>query len=328
MAFTLGRPRAINTSDCTAMPPLDRDIPADPRTTIPTAVLLNEPPSSFTPHLFQYAICQQMHEAMSLGLHKRHLENYSHIRTIHESTLSLLNNLPPVHRPTNPDTSWDSTHVHIPKQRQQIATAAHSFLVALHRPHSKTHVASREAAIEASLAVLDAQERLFDLMATQYSNIYALSVYTVDASIFLSVTALEFPLTDPTLEFRIYHAVEKARYRLESVKERIPLANSGLQVLKLCQLKRKPSSQLDEVPFMNHQNGQPIGNTSFGDIQMNYTSASVLENPASFQVPTTMPMFDPSELDNAVIFDGMMESNFDIEAWVRQAGQMNGLEWT
>lgn len=329
MAFTLRRPRAINSSDCTIVPPLDRDIPADPSKTIPTALFPHEPPSSYTPHLFQYAVCQQIHEAMSLGIHTRHLEDYSWVKNMHDRILSLLSNLPPVHRLVNPDMSWDLTHTHIPKQRQQIATAAHSFLLALHRPHSKTHTASRDAAIESALSILDAQERLFDLMATQYSNIYALSVYTVDASTFLSVTTLQYPLSDPALSYRIDCAVEKARHRLELVKERVSLANSALQVLKLCLLKRQslPQPQLQAPGFAVHQPSQIVDSTTPGGVGIEYPSNLAMASPAHFQVPSTMPSFEPSQIDNAVMFDDFIISNVDIESWVQQMGQMDGVEW-
>jgi hypothetical protein len=328
MAFTLGRPRAINSSDCTIIPPLDRDIPADPSKTIPTALFSHEPPSSFTPHLFQYTVCQQIHEAMSLGIHTRHLEDYSWVKNMHDRIRSLLSNLPSVHRLVNPDTSWDLTHTHIPKQRQQIATAAHSFLLALHRPHSKTHTASREASIESALSILDAQERLFDLMATQYSNIYALSVYTVDASTFLAVSTLQYPPSDPALAYRIDRATEKARHRLELVKERVSLANSALQILKLCHKKQPlPQPQFQTPGFPVHQPSQIADSAMSGGMGIEYPSNPTTRSPAVLHVPSTMPSFEPSQIGSAVMFDNFTLSNFDIESWVQQMSQMDGVEW-
>ncbi|KAJ5675402.1 hypothetical protein N7462_008299 [Penicillium macrosclerotiorum] len=329
MAFTLGRPRAINNSDCTVIPPSDRDIPADPSRTIPTALFSHEPPSSFTPHLFQYAVCQQIHEAMSLGIHVRHLEDYCWVKNLHERILTLLRNLPPVHRVVNPDTSWDLTHTHIPKQRQQIATAAHSFLLALHKPHSKTHLASRNAAIESALSILDAQERLFDLMATQYSNIYALSVYTVDASTFLSVITLQYPPSDSALSYRIDHAIEKARHRLDLVKERLSLASSALQVLNLCHLKKQSLSQPEfQAPGLaTHQPSQIVDTAASGWMGIGYPSNTTTASPADFHVSGTMLSFEPSHIDSAVMSDDFTLSNFDIESWVQQMGQMDGVKW-
>lgn len=327
MAFTLGRPRAINSSDCTIKPPLDRDIPISPSKTIPTALFAHEPPSSFTPHLFQYAVCEQMHEGMTLGVHKSHIEDFSLVKTIHDRILSLINNLPPVHRLGNPDRSWDSSHRHIPKQRQQIATAAHSFLLALHRPHSKSHATSREAAIESALLVLDAQERLFDLMATQYSNIYALSVYTIDASTFLAVTMLRYPASDTALSYRIDNAIQKARHRLDLARERVPMANSALQVLKICDLKRQfsPQPQFLTPEFSVPPPSQTMGAAS-GEMGFVYPSDPALGIHAQAPVPSTMSSFEPSQIDSAVMFDEFIISDFDIDSWVQQMGPMDGLD--
>ncbi|KAJ6022531.1 uncharacterized protein N7446_012881 [Penicillium canescens] len=322
MAFALGWPRTINSSDCTIMPPLDRDIPTDPSTTVPMALFPHEPPSSFTPHLFQYAVCQQIHEAMSLGVHKRHPENYTLVETLHHRILSLLSGLPPVHRPVNPDRSWDLTHVHIPKQRQQIATAAHSFLMALHRPHAKIRVASRNAAIEAALSTLDAQECLFDLMATRYYSIYALSVYTVDAAIFLSVTILEYPPSDPGLSHRIQRTIEKAIHRLELAQDRVSLAKSGLLILKLCHLRMQPMTQFQQnMPRTTvQQPSQILDSISSGETLIDNASSHYL-----FPAPGIMPEFATSGVDNAAMFDDITVSNFDIESWVQQMNEMNGL---
>ncbi|CAG8947917.1 unnamed protein product [Penicillium salamii] len=313
MAFSLGWPRTINSSDCTIVPPLDRDIPADPSTTVPMALFPHEPPSSFTPHLFQYTVCQQIHEAMSLGAHKQHPENYTLVETLHHRILSLLSALPPVHRPVNPDRSWDLTHIYIPKQRQQIATAAHSFLMALHRPHSKIRVASRNAAIEAALSTLDAQEILSDLMATRYYSIYALSVYTVEAAIFLSVTVLEYPPSDPVMVHRIQRSLEKAIYRLEMAQDRVSLAKSGLHVLKMCY-----SRMLPQLQGMHGIAARPSGLVGISGEPV----GTALSNQSA--MGSHMPEFGTG-VDNSVMFDDITVSNFDIESWVQQMNEMNGL---
>lgn len=328
MAFTLGRPRAINSSDCTIKPPLDRDIPANPSATIPTALFAHEPPSSFTPHLFQYAVCEQMHEGMTLGVHKSHLEDFSLVKTIHDRILSLINSLPPVHRLANPDRSWDSSHRNIPKQRQQIATAAHSFLLALHRPHSKSHASSRDAAIESALSVLDAQERLFDLMATQYSNIYALSVYTIDASTFLAVTMLQYPPSNIALSYRIDNAIEKARRRLDIAKERVPMANSALQVLKICDLKRKssPQPQFLTPEFSVPPPSQTMGVAASSEMGFDYSSDPALGIHVQPPVSSTISIFEPSQIDSAAMFDDFIVSDFDIDSWVHQMGPVDSMD--
>ncbi|KAJ9483327.1 hypothetical protein VN97_g10084 [Penicillium thymicola] len=322
MAFALGWPRTINSSDCTIVPPLDRDIPADPSTTVPMALFPHEPPSSFTPHLFQYTVCQQIHEAMSLGAHNQHPENYTLVETLHHRILSLLSALPPVHRPVNPDRSWDLTHVHIPKQRQQIATAAHSFLMALHRPHSKIRVASRNAAVEAALCTLDAQEILCDLMAARYYSIYALSVYTVEAAIFLSVTILEYPPSDSVLADQIQRTLEKAIRRLELAQDRVSLAKSGLHILKLCHSRMQPMPHFQQSVhrITVQQPSQILDGISSGEPQI-----GTVPSQYSFPESSIMPEFGSGGVDNAVMFDDITVSNFDIESWVQQMNEMNDL---
>ncbi|KAJ5771290.1 uncharacterized protein N7511_003341 [Penicillium nucicola] len=292
------------------------------------ALFPNEPPSSFTPHLFQYSVCQQIHEAMSQGAHKKHPEDYTMVETLHHRILALLSALPPVHRPMNPDRSWDLTHVHIPKQRQQIATAAHSFLMALHRPHSRTSAVSRKAAIEAALCTLDAQEILCDLMATRYYSIYALSVYTVEAAIFLSVTILEYPPSDSVLSHRIQRALEKAISRLERAQDRVSLAKSGLYILKLCYSRMQPMPQFQNTLPRNFapQPSQLLDRVSSGE-------PHIAQAPSQYSFPESgiIPEVGTGGLDSGIMFDSaiMFEditgSNFDIESWVNQMNEMNGL---
>lgn len=334
MAFSLGRPRAINISDCTINPPLDCDIPADPSTRVPMTLAPHEPPSSYTPHLFQYAICQQAHEVMSLGANKKNFINYSSIQCTHDKILSLLSGLPPVHRPMNPDTSWDATYPHIPKQRQQISTAANSFLMALHRPHAATQTASRHAATQAALATLDAQERLFDLMATNYSSIYALCVYTLDAGIFLSVTILQHPPADLGMLHGILHAIRRAIHRLELAQERVSLAEPGSKVLKLCYQKMQTYAQARSSSQAATAYGpNPFAATSFMDAPLS-GGPQVEESPNhhsevfGYSTGPGVSMFDDIPFDSTVMFEDITQPNFDMESWVRELGQENDSGWT
>ncbi|KAJ5356484.1 hypothetical protein N7517_011093 [Penicillium concentricum] len=294
----------------------------------------HEPPSSFTPHLFQYAICQQAHKVMSLGAHKKDFIDYALIQGIHDKILSLLSGLPPVHRPMNPDTSWDVSYPHIPKQRQQISTAANSFLMALHRPHARTHMASRHAATQAAFATLDAQAQLFDMMATSYSSIYALCIYTLDAGIFLSVTTLEHPPTDMGILHGIIRAIRKAIHRLELAQERVSLAGPGSRILKLCHQKMQASAQ-----------AQPSSQESAAHEATRFTAASFMDESFSGGAHVQESPNQPSEIlgytsgsgislsdhisfDGTVMFEDITQPNFDMEAWVRELGQSNDLGWT
>ncbi|KAJ5631993.1 hypothetical protein N7490_008332 [Penicillium lividum] len=102
-------------------------------------------------------------------------------------------------------------------------------------------------------------------MATGYYSIYALSVYTVDAAIFLSVTTLEYPPSDPNISHRIYGAIEQATRRLEMAQERVSLARSGLQILQICYPKLQA--------FSRSQSHVPMNTVSLPDLVVNGISS-------------------------------------------------------
>ncbi|KAL3419518.1 fungal specific transcription factor domain-containing protein [Phlyctema vagabunda] len=237
MAFSLGRPRAINAVDCTARLPLDCNIPEQPSRIIPTPINATDVPSTYCAQLFHYFISQKMHEILSKGANKSHFADYSFIQNVHDQIVSYLQNLPPAVRPENPDTSFDLEYPRLLKQRQHISNAARCFLVALHRPHFHQHQLSRKAATEAAFACLKAQQQLFELVGEHQHRIYNLSFYTIDASMFLSAMVLEQSSVDKTFLIETYSALCASIYRLTVMQARSALARSGLQMLTSCKQK-------------------------------------------------------------------------------------------
>ena len=326
MALTLSRPRAINCADCTIETPIDCDIPHDPSSTVPTALPRHGRPSSFTPHLFQYAVCQQMHKIMTLGVDKPHLKDYGIVKVINDHILSLMDDLPPVHRPHNPDTSWDEQCPYIPKQRQQITTAANSFLMALHRPHVGMYATSRQLALEAALNTLNAQERLFNQMGSRYSNIHALSFYTLDAGMFLAVTAAKYPPTVPYMLDLIHDALQRAIHRLEEAQGKVHVAKLGGHALKLCyhrmcNVTRTSDSRMsgEAVPIEFNITTQSQGS----DTIVSSTGLS-LNNPSPPPAPhptLSTTSIHINQLESSIRFDDIIESQFDVESWMQQFNQ-------
>lgn len=155
------------------------------------------------------------------------------------------------------------------------------------------------------------------------------AVYTVDAAVFLSVTTLEHPPSDPGILLRIHHVIEKATRRLELAKERVSLANSGLKILKRCYLKMQPLSQLQpHAPrYTVHNPIQMVNSVSSGEAQIDGSSCHQPQDLSNLPDPGTMSMPELGQLDSAVMFDDITESNFDIDSWVRQMSQMNDFSW-
>lgn len=327
MALILGRPRTINASDCTVKAPLDCDIPEDPSRRVPSTTNLNDAPSSYSSHLFHYALGQMTHQMLSLGADKPHLKDYNVVKTLHDQVVSLLNALPPVVRPENPDVSWDLRCPNLPKQRQHISSAASSFLVALHRPHAALHTESRHAAIQAALDCLESQQRLFELMSRHHYKIYTLSFYTIDAGIFLSATTLEHWPLDRSLLQHIQRVLRQAIIRLDAMKERNPMAKSGAQILTTCYLKIKWSSIIDEDSA--HQQALAQGPFQVSDAQHtnNLPQSGRLhdqQSPMNLSQPNLYdwgrdPMFSIDQAASFATFGGVTDGNTSF--WLEQMGQ-------
>jgi hypothetical protein len=237
MSIILGRPRAINTSDCTVRTPFDTDLPSEPSKTIPGTANPAGPPSHFSLSLFNYALGHLFHEMLSLGLGKKHTKNYDKVDVLHRRVLTLLSDLPPAVRPSHPDTSWDLRDPDIARQRWQITTVANSFLISLHREHVQVHTESRNAALNAALDLLSAQESMFKLIQPHHYRMYGLSCHSIDACMFLTATILDVETIaglDPAYLLLAENALRKAIARLHKMAPMSPMAKSGADLLDSC----------------------------------------------------------------------------------------------
>jgi hypothetical protein len=59
---------------------MDCDIPENPSKKVPTTTSADEVPSSYSSHLFHYALAHKVHEMLSQGANKRHLKDYGVIQ--------------------------------------------------------------------------------------------------------------------------------------------------------------------------------------------------------------------------------------------------------
>lgn len=289
MAWVLGRPRSIHAADCTITPPIDCDIPNDPRRRVPHPASSNEKPSSYSVQLFYYLLSLKAHEMLTSGANRQHLRDYSLIQTMHDQIVALLGTLPPTVRPDNPDTSFDKQYPYLPRQRQGISSIVQAFLMALHRPHMKEHESSRRAAIGAALDCLEAQQMLFELLNEQHYKIYLLSSYTIEPSIFLSATALGSPAPDHATMERIMIALRKGIERLTQLSKRSAMAKSGLHILNTC--CQKILSRFDNADTVS---------SSCSNIEATMTNFPQPDPNRLLRMPQTLEdsrQTDPSSLD-------------------------------
>lgn len=247
MALKLGRPRGINREDCPIHAPIDCDIPDEPSNTIPMLPNKNQAPSSYTAQVFLYQIGHRIHDMFSSGAGRASIREYGHVRDLHDQVLRLVEELPPAMRSGNPDKTWDHCRPHFSKFRQYIVTVTNAFIMGLHRPYIATHEASRVAAIEAALNILDSQQQLFDLMSEHHYKIYGFSFYSIDAGILLSAIAIRQVSDDPETMIKIRDSLQKAIGRLALLKNRSQVAKSGEYILSRCYTKVK------ELAFQQEQ---------------------------------------------------------------------------
>ncbi|KAL1628936.1 hypothetical protein SLS54_001625 [Diplodia seriata] len=316
MAWTLGRPRQINTSDCDIRTPMDCNIPNDPSKKVPLATPATDDdgmPSLFSSTLVQYELSKKVHEMREMLADKPYTRDYTVVWNFHKQILSILASAPPLVRPENPDTSFDDKYTALPKKREQINSVAHNMIMVLHRPHMAMHVESRRAAVQAALNVLDAQQRYFSLHKPYHYKLFGLTYYSVDSSIMLSAIALIYPPTDDAVKRRISEALQAAVSRLEIMSKSNPTANSGAQMARACYEKVK---DILKIGGTGSTGSGDSGDTSWsGDtlaesappaLTRNYTDGAVPEFAPGLNDTLGLPdehLSSLAFLDNTTTFD-------------------------
>ncbi|KAJ6005700.1 hypothetical protein N7451_003644 [Penicillium sp. IBT 35674x] len=277
MALVLGRPMMISDFDCDTKLPIDCDIPDLPSRTVPMS-LSNSPenrPSSLSASLVSTK---------------------------------------PVLRHHNPDTSWDSQYPYLPQQREELFTIVFTFLTALHRPHINAHVESLRAVLQAGIAALDSQQRLFDLTKPHHYMLCHLSFYTVDAAILLSVVIALYPRQMPEDIGNIHRVLQQAVLRLSQMAPVNPTAQSGLDIIQRCYHGLQGSSE-SSLPA----NVAPAPLASGVELQ-DIPRALGLEQPSYQDYMPAEPTFSPDNFTHDFsTMDGSATTHyFDQSYWLHQ----------
>ncbi|SCO91265.1 uncharacterized protein FRV6_15393 [Fusarium oxysporum] len=251
MAVLLERPRTINMSDCTVRLPTACEM-QDDRSSLPTPALATDKPPTFGVRLFSFALSQIVHRMMSAGAHKRSVKQHNIVVQLDNDIVTLCESLHPATRPNNPDTTWDSIDVMVPKHREHAKILASSVLLTLHRDHTEVHEASRRAAMEAAFKSLDAQDELFKLLPPNQQKLYGLSCHAIDAGIYMAYAITGQIIVGYDLFSRAALAIEKAITRLSSMQDRSAFAKNGAMALQ-ASLERLQKSYglggwVDQIP--------------------------------------------------------------------------------
>lgn len=246
------------------------------------------------------------------GASMRCPKDYSVIYELHQKVENLLDNLPLIFRPRNPDTSIDSQYPLLPRQRIQILCSGNSFLSALHRPHIHIYPKSRRAAIISAVTIIEAQQTFFEMTPRHQYKFFGLAFYTIDAASFLSTVCLVYPPPDPVFRTRINNALQNAITRLKLMEDTNAVASSGVKLISHCYQRMQTSFQL----ILNMT--QPV----FSQLMFNNGGgASELDSFMTDDYPRPLNLnsfqqdmyFPPPALEPDVSMDNEFDTNFWME---------------
>lgn len=324
----------INLSDCNIELPIDCNIPEDPSKIVPTAAHFagdNYIPSSFSVSLIHYSVSQLIHEMRATGTNSRCPQDYSVIQDFHDRLISLLDAVPLVLRPKNPDTSWDSRCPYLPLQRELVLASANSFLLALHRPHIHIYPESRKRALEAALVTLESQQRFFEKISRHQYKFFTLSFYTINAAFFLAAVTMMYPATEPQFKQEIYLSIRRAINKLALLESGNAIAGSGLKLLRHCFQQMQDSSGPDTglavleplaggaagmaQPQVPEGDSNQSGNTHELPAAEGHSQHAALDLSHIFQQHVAAP----SGIDSAEILN---INEFDESYWIEQLNQV------
>ena len=233
MALALGRPMNINLKECTVTAPIDCDIPYDRLKRVPVARSDSDKPTSITERRLRFKLSLRFCEIRELETEGPLPSNSEKVRELHQFALKFRKSLPAIFSPTNTDTRWDTECPFVPTHRELLSYLVDSFLMTLHRPYIFTREKSQLQVYKSSLAILDSQERLFDVTRSLDTQFYIGSTFpTFDAAVLLAVVLVSNPERYHASFARPYQSLKNALERLTFIGSFMVLAKVGAEILQ------------------------------------------------------------------------------------------------
>ncbi|KAI2631626.1 hypothetical protein GGS21DRAFT_152665 [Xylaria nigripes] len=239
----LGRPTSIDYRLVNRSFPIDVIIPNPPKRVPLVPRTENDPPTPLTRSIWSWQIMKPLREILDLEKEGPFPKDFTKVEKIHAKILDIRAHTPPPFRLENPDTRFD----HLPEcwwlpyARAQLPQL-HAFnILALHRPYVFTRAASRNAALQASLEMLESQRQQFAALATAQHRTYTLFFGTFDAVVMVASIYILFPKEHPEFLDQTRQHFQWAVDRFEKMAQRNHLARSALGVLQAIWLRFKKS---------------------------------------------------------------------------------------
>jgi hypothetical protein len=223
----------IDLKQCTVTPPVDCAIPVDRLSRIPVGRSESEKPTILTERILRHQLSVRFCEIRDLEVEGPIPKNPEKVKELHHFAVNFRKQLPPFFRTLKPDTKWDLELLFVPAQREMLSYLIDCFLMALHRPYVFTREESQRQVYNSSLAILDSQDRLFEILGSlQTPWSIATTFPTFDAAVLLAVVLVSNPERYHTSFQRPYQSLKNAYQRLRSIGPVLPLANTGADILQ------------------------------------------------------------------------------------------------
>ncbi|KAK5636337.1 hypothetical protein RRF57_012049 [Xylaria bambusicola] len=227
----LGRPTSIDHRFISRTPPIDAILPKTPNKQTPLVPRTDDdPPTPLTRMIWSWQVMQTLREIQDLEKEGPFPKDFSKVEKIHAEILEVKSRTPPPFRSENPDTRFDQLPDcwWLPYVRAQLPQL-HAFnILALHRPYVFTRAASRNAALKASLEMLESQRQQFAALTTTQHRTYSLFFGTFDAVVMSTLNCwTKLASTSMGVD------------RFEKMAERNHLARSALGVLQAIWIRFK-----------------------------------------------------------------------------------------
>ncbi|KAI0444459.1 hypothetical protein F4803DRAFT_249532 [Xylaria telfairii] len=237
----LGRPTSIDHRLISRSAPIDAIIPKTGKRVPLVPRTDDDPPTPLTRSIWSWQIMKTLREIQDLEKEGPFPKDFSKVDRIHAEILDVQARTPPPFRSENPDTRFD----HLPEcwwlpyARAQLPQL-HAFnILALHRPYVFTRAASRNAALKASLEMLESQRQQFAALDTAQHRTYSLFFGTFDAVVMVASIYILFPREHLELLDQARQHFQWAVDRFEKMAERNHLARSALGVLQAIWIRFK-----------------------------------------------------------------------------------------
>ena len=238
----LGRPTSIDHRFISRSSPIDAILPKSAGSRAPLVPRTDDdPPTPLTRMIWSWQVMQTLREIQDLEKEGPFPKDFSKVEKIHAEILEIRSRTPPPFRLENPDTRFDKLPEcwWLPYARAQLPQL-HAFnLLALHRPYVFTRTASRNAALKASLEMLESQRQQFAALTTSQHRTYSLFFGTFDAVVMVASIYILFPKEHLELLDQARQHFQWAVDRFEKMAERNHLARSALGVLQAIWIRFK-----------------------------------------------------------------------------------------